>query len=201
MKTLKFKTSGDIPTDRPILSFCWLVFGIITHLCKRSKSIIVHPYSMHLFESQMHSQEGTPVFPGQAKFGQVRHLSIWSFQAKASVEGQPLAQDSNSDWIWMEVGLCRIKAICGRHSDLKGKVHGGSKQAPPAITGGTLEPKTINDSVSTIQLLKRGNTGNHNFYCEYSPLRHKEGYGVRFYTFKSQDWKLQQTAFASREVF
>ena len=39
-----------------------------------------------------------------------------------------------------------------------------------------LEPKTINDSVSTIQLFKTGNTGNHNFYCEYSALTHKEGY-------------------------
>jgi len=89
-----------------------------------------------------------------------------------------LEQDS-SDGIWMEV-LYPIKAICGRHSALKGKVHGGSKQAPPAITGDTLEPKTINDSLSTNQLFKTGNTGNHNFYCEYSALTHKEGYGVRF---------------------
>ena len=44
-------------------------------------------------------------------------------------------------------GLYGIKAICGRHSALKGKVHGGSKQA--AFTSDTLEPKTINDSLST----------------------------------------------------
>ena len=40
-KTLKFKTSGDIPTDRPILSFCWLRFGIIKHLGKWSAFIII----------------------------------------------------------------------------------------------------------------------------------------------------------------
>ena len=81
MKTLKFKTSGDIPTDRPILSFCWLVFGIITHLGKRSKSILVHPYSMHLFASQMHSHKWTPAWPW-AKLGQVRHLSNLKFPSQ-----------------------------------------------------------------------------------------------------------------------
>ena len=85
MKSLKFKTSGDIPTDRPILSFCWLVFGI-THLGKRSKPIIVHPQSMHLFASQMHSQEG-PAWPGQAKFGQVGPLSNLKFPSQGQRRG------------------------------------------------------------------------------------------------------------------
>ena len=36
---LKLKSSGDIPTDRPSLSFCWLGFGIITHFGKTSNSL------------------------------------------------------------------------------------------------------------------------------------------------------------------